>query len=83
MTPDYKAALEAKGPALVLSEMADGQHGRAGSPLRDEVENWLRSKEVEATSKAGKAWHNTGWGKIAIGIVVGAIGLVITILVKG
>jgi hypothetical protein len=46
--------LEAKGPTAVLEEMASGGYGQAGSPLRGEVDAWLRSKQAisEADSSA-------------------------------
>jgi arsenate reductase-like glutaredoxin family protein len=46
-------SLEEKGPAEVLREMAQGKHGSApDSPNRQDVEAWLRAKEVEAKELA-------------------------------
>ena len=39
-------SLEAKGPEIILLEMAQGRHGSPGSQTRDEVESWLRSKQI-------------------------------------
>ncbi len=46
--------LEAKGIETVLKEMAQGQHGQEGSPVRGEVDAWIRSKQAvsEADSSA-------------------------------
>ena len=53
MDNDYLAALEDKGPELVLVDMARGLHGSApDSRTRQEVEAWLRSKQVSAEALA-------------------------------
>ena len=46
------AHLEATGDAGVLREIANGAHGAEGSPMRSEVEAWLRSKRVVSEAAA-------------------------------
>lgn len=52
MNPDELASLKAKGPEVVLHEIAKGLHGDPGSRTREETEAWLRSKEVAALSES-------------------------------
>jgi len=44
--------LESKGPETVLLEIARGLHGDSGSRNRNQVEAWLRSKQVASDALA-------------------------------
>lgn len=44
--------LEAKGPSKVLEEIGRGGHGQPGSPMRNMVEDWLRSEQSVTDSEA-------------------------------
>ncbi len=44
--------LEAKGPEKVREEMCRGLHGMHNSPLRNSVEDWLRTKQAMADAEA-------------------------------
>jgi hypothetical protein len=46
MNKSQLEALEAKGPEIVLLEIAQGGHGSYDSPTRREVEAWLQSKTL-------------------------------------
>ena len=52
MTKAELEALEVTGSEGVLLEIARGSHGKVTSPLREEVEAWLRSKKVAADEAA-------------------------------
>ncbi len=44
--------LKAKGPSKVFEEIGRGGHGQPGSPMRNMVEDWLRSEQSVTDSEA-------------------------------
>lgn len=62
--------LEKLGVKEVLRGMADGKHGQPGSPMRGQVEDWLRFKEFEhaqakpTPGKASVKLSSSAWGEI-------------------
>jgi hypothetical protein len=54
MDANVLAQLESLGPAGVRREIAkgDGNMGRAGSPIREDIEAWLEAKKLEAFARA-------------------------------
>jgi hypothetical protein len=81
--------LESKGVETVLKEMAQGQHGQEGSPVRGEVDAWIRSKQAvsEADSSAKRDAHEAETLAIAkeakrwamYATIIAAIAAIITI----
>lgn len=63
--------LDKKGVAEVLRGIAEGRYGQPGSPMRLQVEDWLRLKEFEraqakpaSTGKAQVKLSSSAWSQI-------------------
>ena len=76
------AAFERMGEPSVRAAIDSGLWENDRLRLGAAIE-WLRQIDESKKKPKQKSWHETAWGKILIGVIVGIIVLIISFFVRG